>query len=102
MPSQIGKLKYIFIILLGLCSAGIVGYSWLYSIPNKKCAAAAGWFSWKDRKCYAPIAISNITQRKNGEPATIDYHDDALKASNARDVNRAVNGPPSDAAAASR
>ena len=98
MPSQIGKLKYIFIILLGLCSASIVGYSWLYSIPNKKCEAAAGWFSWNDRKCYAPIAISNITQRKNGEPATIDYHDDALKASNAR----AANGAAGDAAAASK
>jgi hypothetical protein len=91
MPSQIGKLKYIFIIVLGLCSAGIVGYGWLYDIPRKKCDAAEGWFSWKDRKCYVPIALSTITGRKDGEPARVDFHDDARKASNARAVNSAVN-----------
>jgi len=101
MPSQIGKLKYIFIIVLSLCSAAIVGYGWLYDIPRKKCDAAEGWFSWKDRQCYAPIALSTITGRpngnKDGEPATVDYHDDALKASNARAINSAINS-----AAASR
>ncbi len=91
MPSQIGKLKYIFLIVLGLCSAAIVSYGWFYDIPKRKCDAAAGWYSWKAHKCYAPIAISTLTQRKNGEPATVDYHDDARKASNARAVNSAVN-----------
>ncbi|MGN6364567.1 hypothetical protein [Asticcacaulis taihuensis] len=99
MPSQIGKLKYVFIILLGLCSAGIVGYGWLYDIPKKKCESAQGWYSWKAHKCYAPIALSTITGRpngnKDGEKATIDYHDDALKASNARAVNGAVNSAAS-------
>jgi hypothetical protein len=91
MPSQIGKLKYIFVIVLGLFSVAIVSYGWLYDIPRKKCDAAEGWFSWKDRKCYAPIALSTITGRKDGETATVDYHDDARKASNARAVNSAVN-----------
>lgn len=87
MPSQIGKLKYIFVILLAVCSAAIVGYGWLYDIPRKKCESAGAWFSWKDRGCYAPIALSTITGRKNGEAAKIDFHDDARKASNERVVN---------------
>ncbi|ESQ85931.1 hypothetical protein AEAC466_01755 [Asticcacaulis sp. AC466] len=94
MPSQIGKLKYLFVILLGVLSISVVGYSLLYGIPSRKCEGSGGWFSWKDRQCYAPIAISQITGRKNGEPAKIDFHDDALKASNAR----AVNGAAKDAA----
>ena len=95
MPSQIGKLKYIFLIVLGLCSAAIVGYGWFYDIPKKKCENAAGWYSWKAHKCYAPIAISTLTGRKDGKPATIDYHDDARKASNARAVNSAGNSASS-------
>ena len=100
MPSQIGKLKYVFVLLLGLISASILAYSWLYSIPNKKCEAAEGWFSWKYRKCYAPIAISTITGRKPGEPVKVDFHDDARKASNARAVRE--DNTPTEAATASK
>lgn len=100
MPSQIGKLKYIFVFVLGILSASIVGYGWLYGIPSKKCEAAEGWFSWKDRQCYAPIAISTITGRKTGEPVKVDFHDDARKASNARAVKES--NAPATASAASR
>ncbi|MDV6331763.1 hypothetical protein [Asticcacaulis sp. 201] len=101
MPSQIGKLKYLFVILLGVLSISVIGYSLLYGIPSRKCEGAGGWFSWKDRHCYAPIAISQITGRKNGEPAKIDFHDDALKASNARAVNGAASQQAASGAAAS-
>lgn len=100
MPSQIGKLKYLFVLLLGIISVGTVSYGWLYGIPSKKCEAAEGWFSWKDRQCYAPIAISTITGRKAGEPVKIDFHDDARKASNARAVKDVA--APAAATAASR
>ena len=89
MPSQIGKLKYIFLTLFGVLSIAIVGYGWMYSIPKKKCDAAQGWFSMKTRKCYAPVAISSFTKREDGK-ADIDMHDDARSASNERAVNAAA------------
>ncbi|MGA9659305.1 MAG: hypothetical protein WBQ60_09435 [Asticcacaulis sp.] len=90
MPSQIGKLKYIFVILLGIISASVVGYSWFYSIPLKKCEGAGNWYVWQERKCYARIYLPTITGRQPGEPAKMDFHDDAKTASNARAVKAAA------------
>jgi len=78
MPSQIGKLKYLFVLLMGLASIAIVSYGWLYSIPKKKCEGAGGWYSWKAHKCYTPVRIENITGRKAAEPAKTDASNAAV------------------------
>ncbi|MDI7775425.1 hypothetical protein [Asticcacaulis sp. EMRT-3] len=93
MKSQIGKLKYVFIILLGLTSAAITAWTLLYQIPQKKCDAAGGWFSYRYRNCETPIYLPTLTGRKPGAPetsVTIDFHDGDKKASNAQTVNRAA------------
>ncbi len=75
MPSKIRYLKYLF---LGLLLFGVTlsaGYDLLYGGPMKKCDAAKGWWSWKDRRCYSPIYLPTLTHRKPGEPSTIDWHD---------------------------
>jgi hypothetical protein len=82
MPSQIGKLKYLFVFLLFICCAGIFGYELMYSIPKKKCDASGGWYSFRYRTCAAPIYLPSLTHRKPGDPATLNFHEDAKKASN--------------------
>jgi hypothetical protein len=74
MKSQIGKLKYVFVIVLGVACALISGWELLYQIPAKKCDAAGGWFSYRYRQCAQPLSLPSLTGRKAGS-ATIDYHD---------------------------
>jgi hypothetical protein len=82
MKSQIGKLKYVFVIVLAVCCALISGWELLYAIPLKKCDAAGGWFSMRYR-CVMPTYLPTLTGRKPGEPSKIDFHDADRKASNA-------------------
>ena len=82
MPSNIGKLKYILLFTLLIMCGGIVAYGLLYQIPQRKCEAAGGWFSFKYRQCSTPLYLPNLTGRKAGEPAKMDFHEDAKKASN--------------------
>jgi hypothetical protein len=82
MPSQIGKLKYLFLGLLLIGCAALSAYSLIYAIPARKCDAAGGWFSYRYHQCAAPLYLPSITHRKPGEPASINFHDDAKKASN--------------------
>lgn len=83
MPSQIGKLKYVFVITLAICCSLILGWQFLYQIPQKKCEAAGKWFSMRYRECATPIDLPTLTGRKKGEPATIDYHDKTNTAGDA-------------------
>ena len=59
MPSHIGKLKYLAIVLLLIGCGFSVGYGLLYGIPKKKCDEKHGWFSWKYRTCEMPLQIVN-------------------------------------------
>ena len=74
MPSQIGKLKYIFVGLLFIVSASLVTYGLMYGIPKRKCEAAGGWYTFKYHTCRAPIYLPSLTHRKPGDPATLDFH----------------------------
>jgi hypothetical protein len=74
MPSNIRYLKYVFLGVLAALCIGIVAYDVLYGIPKKKCDDAHNWWSWQDRKCYAPVYLPTLTGRKAGEPSTIDWH----------------------------
>jgi hypothetical protein len=102
MPSHIGKLKYLFLILLIISCTGIIGYGVLYQIPQQKCEKAQGWWSFKYRKCYAPIYLPSITGRKPGEPdksnVTVDFHEEARTASNAKAVAQAAKASASASA----
>ncbi len=94
MPSHIGKLKYLFLILLIISCTGIISYGVLYQIPRQKCEKSQGWWSDKFRKCYAPVYLPSITGRKPGEPdksnVMVDFHDEAKKASNAKGATPAA------------
>jgi len=89
MPSQIGKLKYVFLGLFFVISASLVTYGWMYGIPKRKCEAAGGWYTFKYHTCSAPVYLPSITHRKPGDPATVDFHEDSKKASNAVAVEQA-------------
>ena len=75
MKSKIPLLKYVFLGLLLVGCTGITAFDLMYTKPKQRCAAAQGWWSPKDWKCYAPIYLPSLTGRKPGEPATLDWHD---------------------------
>ncbi len=79
MRSSIGNLKYVFVALIFVISAGLTAYEWLYVIPAHKCDAAHDWWSAHARKCYEPIYLPSITGRKPGEKV-IDWHEKARPA----------------------
>jgi hypothetical protein len=59
MPSQIGKLKYVALVLLLIGCGLSVAYGVFYGIPKKKCDAQHGWFSFKYQTCKMPLQIVN-------------------------------------------
>jgi len=81
MPSQIGKLKYILLFTLLIVCGGIVGYGLLYQIPQRKCEASGGWFSFRYRSCSTPLYLPTLTGRKPGAPEKMDFHEESGKAS---------------------
>ncbi len=76
MPSNIRYLKYVFLGLFTVCCIAIVSFDLLYGMPRKKCLEAQGWWSWKYRTCATPVYLPTLTGRKEGQPATIDWHTD--------------------------
>jgi len=75
MKSKIHLLKYVFVGLLFVCCTGVTVFDLMYTKPKQKCEAAKGWWSSKDWKCFMPIYLPTLTGRKEGEPASIDWHD---------------------------
>ncbi len=75
MKSKIPLLKYVFLGLLLVGCTGITVFDLMYTKPKQKCAAVQGWWSPKDWKCYMPTYLPTLTGRKEGQPATIDWHD---------------------------
>lgn len=92
MPSNFTTFKYAFLGCMIAAVALISGYEMLYGIPKKKCEDAGNWWSDKYRSCAVPVYLPSITHRPIGTAAasastsaqmTIDFHEEAKKASNA-------------------
>lgn len=60
MPSQIGRLKWVFLAIFFTFSMAITAWQWLYVIPRQKCEAKHWWWSEKYRECDQPLRIVDM------------------------------------------
>ncbi len=60
MPSQIGRLKWIFVAVFFTLSMAITAWQWIYVIPQQKCDKKGWWWSERDMKCYQPMRIVDM------------------------------------------
>jgi hypothetical protein len=63
MPSNFNTFKYAFLGTVLLIATALAAYQFLYAVPQKKCDAAGGWWSFRYRECAQPMRIVDITGR---------------------------------------
>lgn len=68
MPSNFNKFKYAFLGTVLLIATVLAAYQFLYAVPQKKCDAAGGWWSFRYRECAHPIPIYDITGHHHPRP----------------------------------
>ncbi len=68
MNKTFTRLKYIFLGIFLLCSAGVLAYHGLWVWPKEKCEAHGGAWAGKWLKCAAVYPIETWTRRPHGTP----------------------------------
>nr|WP_295111894.1 hypothetical protein [uncultured Caulobacter sp.] len=68
MNKTINRLKYIFLGLFLLGSAGVLAYHAMWVWPKEKCEARGGAWAGKWLKCATVYPIETMTRRPTGTP----------------------------------
>lgn len=68
MNKTINRLKYIFLGLFLLGSAGVLAYHAMWVWPKEKCEARGGAWAGKWLKCATIYPIETMTRRPAGTP----------------------------------